>query len=279
MRYDSLQLLRCPACKGELSVKRQADTGLIQEGGLYSQECGRSYPIIEGIPRFIAASELVGLNSKYERLYNWISRFYDSEFFIASQIRDRFLPEGEDKGRREVVGRLEIKPDSQVLETGIGTGDNIPYIASYARGARVYGLDISVGMLNQCIRNLKKWNLETELFLGNAEELPFKDESFDVVFHLGAINVFTDQKKGIDEMVRVAKSGTKIVIVDETEKAADTDPFSRLGWSVFFGRREYESMLEFRPTDILKQVSPDMVDVRLDTIWQGMGYRLEFKKP
>jgi ubiquinone/menaquinone biosynthesis C-methylase UbiE len=45
-------------------------------------------------------------------------------------------------------------------------------------------------MLKQCLRNLKKWKCEAELFLANAEELPFRDESFDEVFHLGGMNLF-----------------------------------------------------------------------------------------
>ena len=45
-------------------------------------------------------------------------------------------------------------------------------------------------MLKQCLKNLKKWKCEAELFLANAEELPFRDESFDVVFHLKGMNLF-----------------------------------------------------------------------------------------
>ena len=51
-----------------------------------------------------------------------------------------------------------------------------------------------------------------------AERLPFKVESFDCVFHVGGINFFTDKARAIKEMIWVAKSGTKIVIVDETER-------------------------------------------------------------
>jgi SAM-dependent methyltransferase len=48
--------------------------------------------------------------------------------------------------------------------------------------------------------------------------LPFRDAIFDCVFHVGGINFFSDKARAIAEMVRVARPGTKIVIVDETEK-------------------------------------------------------------
>ncbi len=43
-------------------------------------------------------------------------------------------------------------------------------------------------------------------------------EAFDCVFHVGGINFFTDKVRAIKEMIWVAKPGTKIVIVDETER-------------------------------------------------------------
>ena len=54
-----------------------------------------------------------------------------------------------------------------------------------------------------------------DLFLGFAEQLPFEGDTFDVVFHTGSINVFEDRRRAIEEMVRVAKPGTRIVISDE----------------------------------------------------------------
>lgn len=49
-----------------------------------------------------------------------------------------------------------------------------------------------------------------------AEDLPFKNNSFDIVFHVGGINFFNDKKKAVEEMLRVAKNGAKLLIADET---------------------------------------------------------------
>jgi ubiquinone/menaquinone biosynthesis C-methylase UbiE len=74
--------------------------------------------------------------------------------------------------------------------------------------------------LKQCQRKTAKWGLNARLFMGAGARLPFKDESFDVVFHFGGINFFNDKAAAIREMARVAKFGTKFVIGDENEALA-----------------------------------------------------------
>lgn len=60
-------------------------------------------------------------------------------------------------------------------------------------------------MLRQCLKNLKRFKREAELFLGNAKELPFGNESFDAVFHAGGINFFSEKEKAVEEMIRIAR--------------------------------------------------------------------------
>ncbi len=80
------------------------------------------------------------------------------------------------------------------------------------------GLDLSAEMLVRCQTNLRRWEMDADLFLGNAESLPFINADFDAVFHVGGINFFSDRAKAIREMIRVAKPGSLILIADETEE-------------------------------------------------------------
>jgi ubiquinone/menaquinone biosynthesis C-methylase UbiE len=111
------------------------------------------------------------------------------------------------------------------------------------------------------------------LILGNAEELPLRDDSFDAVLHVGGINAFNDRAKAISEMVRVARAGTKIVIVDETAKVVD--PFA---WIPGFRRRmqvEYGDRLS-PPVHLLPG---GMREVRVRDVGKGYLYCLTFRKP
>ena len=102
-----------------------------------------------------------------------------------------FLPcGGVHHARMEVIEAVEVKPGQTILETGIGTGDNIPCLEGKLGGGPYYDIDNQLIMLRKCSRNARKWKQDVQLYLADAEELPFRDELFDVVFHLGAFNLF-----------------------------------------------------------------------------------------
>ncbi len=115
-----------------------------------------------------------------------------------------------------MVDRLALRPGQRVLEVSVGTGSNLPFMAEAVGGeGRLVGLDISRGMLRECEKKLRRKRLEADLIEGEAAHLPLADEAFDAVLHFGGINEFGEKRQAIDEMVRVAKPGARIVIGDE----------------------------------------------------------------
>lgn len=260
MESSSLDIICCPTCKGSLTFDGQPDEDTISGGTLLCENCQAVFPVEEGIVHFLQGRELVSLGKRFETIRAVYTRVYTP----ATNLM--FIPCGGVKSaRREVLDRLEIPSGADILETGIGPGDNLPFLREYLDGSFFCGVDIQLRMLRSCLRNLKKWDLQAELFWADAECLPFKDETFDVVFHLGAINLFSDKKQAIDEMIRVARPGTKIIIADETEKA-------RKFFQLFVGKQE-----EIAPP--VNLVPGTMLDVRLDIIWRGYGYLIEFRTP
>lgn len=265
MKRSSLDILCCPMCQGALSLSGPTPPEVLADGTFSCERCQRRFAIEAGIPHFIRPEGLVGSNKKHEKLNNWFSHVCTPATKLMFAVCG-----GEENARRECLDRLDRRPQAKILEIGIGTGDNLPYLTKRLGSGEIYGLDIARSMLHYCQRNLAKWNLEAELFLGEAEHLPFKDGTFDIVYHLGAINFFTDQKRAIEEMIRVAKPGTKIVIADESEKALKAlDKFLLQLW---IGKRQEV----VPPIDLVPKT---MLDVRLDTIWKGYGYCIEFRTP
>lgn len=280
MKASSLPYLCCPFCHGTLSYHGQAHGERLESGDLQCGQCHRRFPIKAGIPEFINVQELGGLNRRYARLYDLISPFYDANFFIANYVRRQFFPAGEDKGRREIMERLELAPGSRVLETGIGPGSNVPYMLAETPDLDISGLDIAPRMLQQCRRAQRKWGVTLDLYLAQGESLPFEDEAFDVVFHVGGINAFDGKQQAMDEMIRVARRGTRIVIVDEVEEVAEEATLlSKLGLFLFFGRRLTREIYSFRFEDLLAMIPEAMTEVGHHLIWEGKGYLIEFRKP
>ena len=165
-----------------------------------------SYAIQEGIPIFAPAPEL--LNRKYQRMYDRIAPLYDFAEKAYKRIVKRDI-------RAFLAAEFELRPHMRILEVSIGTGANLRLLPL---DAEIHGIDLSMGMLRACRRNLRRQHRDATLYQGEAERLPFRDNSFDLVFHVGGINFFSDRRRALAEMLRVARPGTKVIVSDETEK-------------------------------------------------------------
>jgi ubiquinone/menaquinone biosynthesis C-methylase UbiE len=225
---------------------------------------GERFPVRNGIPTFLKPEDLTGDNGKYNRLYDLIGGFYNDIQRVYSPLKGFYLEDY----FLSYMRLLEVKPGDSVLETSVGTGLNFKYLP---HGVKLSGLDLSPEMLANCQSNLRRWQMEADLYLCNAESLPFADNCFDVVFHVGGINFFNDRAKAIREMIRVAKPGSLLLIADETEKHVKEVYEKGLG-GFFKNRKEPVSA----PIDLLP---PEMQEVHLESLKSGMFYALTFRKP
>jgi SAM-dependent methyltransferase len=261
MGTSSLNLICCPRCKKHLVIQVPCVQVNGLEKCLYCDHCRVLFPVVNGLPAFVSKDEQISYGKRMDFMRAAYAAFYtpltDSFFHLFCG--------GAAKARREVIDRLEIPSGGLILETGIGTGDNLPYLQSRNGACSYFGIDNQHKMLKQCSQNMRHWKINAELCLADAERLPFRDHMFDVVFHLGAINIFPNKKKAIDEMIRVAKPGTKIVIADESQKTGKIFDF-------FIGKQP-----EIIPP--IGLIPPGMQEIRMDTIWKGYGYLIEFRTP
>jgi ubiquinone/menaquinone biosynthesis C-methylase UbiE/uncharacterized protein YbaR (Trm112 family) len=231
-------------------------------GRLRDMKSGQYYPIRAGIPVFL--HDVSGLNRKFQTMYDRLAPGYD----LAEKIY-RWVTRKPDF-RTDYLRELQIPAGGRVLEVSVGTGLNLPYLP---QDSELFGLDLSWGMLRRCGRNLQRWRRKGHLFQGEAEQLPFRDAVFDCVFHVGGINFFNDKARALAEMVRVAKPGTKLLVVDENERVVrehyQRNPLTR---KYFEGERRAASC----PIDLL----PDSVQqVQARDVAEGRLYRLTFRKP
>jgi ubiquinone/menaquinone biosynthesis C-methylase UbiE/uncharacterized protein YbaR (Trm112 family) len=262
-RRPALDVLACPRCHGAL-------TSIMLAGGdgYHCAACQKGYPVVNGIPHFIEPGEITGWNKRLAGMYDWFSWGYR----LFSRAAFTIIGMTEEQGRREITDRLEPK-GGRVLEVSIGPGVNLPYLVRRQDMGEIYGLDISLGQLNRCREYVAHRGWDIQLQLGNAEQLPYQDNTFDGVFHVGGINFFNDKGKAIAEMIRVAKPGSRILISDEKEKGAQA--YERLipGFTKNVGK---EREVVVAP---LALIPPEMENLRLFDVWGGWFYCIEFTKP
>jgi ubiquinone/menaquinone biosynthesis C-methylase UbiE len=99
----------------------------------------------------------------------------------------------------------------RTLEVAIGTGLNLPL---YPAAAAVTGIDLTPEMLAIAGQRAAELGRPVELILGDAQELPFSDSTFDTIVSTYAMCSVPDLVQTIGEMHRVLKRGGRLILVD-----------------------------------------------------------------
>jgi len=226
--------------------------------------------IIDGIPVFLNDKFVTGDNLKYMKMYDWMSKGYDLAETIVGRLK---YGNAINTMRSEIISKLEWRDNCSVLYVSIGTGKDLQFIPEFInkKTLDIAGADISLGMLKKCQKKYKN-QLELSLINSCAEDLPFKDNEFDIVFHVGGINFFNDKALAIREMIRVAKKDSKILIADETADFIEKQyKKSNLSKKYFQGE-------SFNFKDIETAIPSSVRDLKTELMWKNKFYCITFKK-
>jgi SAM-dependent methyltransferase len=98
-----------------------------------------------------------------------------------------------------------------VIELGCGTAYVSAWLAR--RGARPVGIDITPAQLETARRMQEKFDLHFPLHLGNAEETPFPDESFDIAISEYGAAIWCDPYRWIPEAARLLRPGGQLIFL------------------------------------------------------------------
>jgi SAM-dependent methyltransferase len=116
---------------------------------------------------------------------------------------------------RTLLDEAQLHPGDAVLEVGCGSGVLNRWLARRAAGAhRITGVDINPYLLREATTLARQEGLEgaIEFRDGNAESLPFADQSFDVAMSVTVIEE-VDADRMLAEMVRVTKPGGRVAVI------------------------------------------------------------------
>jgi SAM-dependent methyltransferase len=126
-----------------------------------------------------------------------------------------------------LVQRAAIEPGMKVLDVACGTGNAT--IPAARLGARVTGLDLSPGLIAIARRCGADAGVEVEWREGDAQSLPFDDDSFDRVISAIGHMFAPDHKRTADEMRRVCRPDGRITIACWSPEGAIGSMFETLG--------------------------------------------------
>ena len=152
-------------------------------------------------------SEL-GKKEQVAQMFDTISGNYDD--------LNRVISLGIDiKWRKKVIEIIGKEQPKQILDIATGTGDLV-MMMSKLKTDKIVGLDISAGMLAVGKQKIAKANLtdKIEMIVGDSEEMPFDDNTFDAITVSFGVRNFANLDKGIREIARVLKSTGVLVILE-----------------------------------------------------------------
>jgi ubiquinone/menaquinone biosynthesis C-methylase UbiE len=130
---------------------------------------------------------------------NWPERIW-----VNSPVR-RYIQQREARFFKQTHN---LPAASTCLEIGCGCGVGARIICATFAPARIDALDIDPEMLALARRKQTAWGLQQlQLMAGDAQNLPYGNESFDAVFNYGIVHHLEDWQQGIREVSRVLKAG------------------------------------------------------------------------
>ncbi len=187
--------------------------------------------------------------------YDKISRFYD---YFAGVFEKKY--------RNMALERLDIKKGETVLEIGFGTGHCLKQMAeSVGENGRVYGIDISSGMLEVSKRRLEEAGLldRVKLYCGDALKIPYEDNKFDAVFMSFTLELFDTPEilKVLDEIERVLKANGRLGAVSMSKEDGDSILLRVYEWT----RKKFPKYADCRPIYIEQSI-------------KNAGFEIEYKE-
>jgi len=148
--------------------------------------------------------------NQIQSMFNAVAPKYDFLNRLLSVGCDRFW-------RKAAVSEFKSLENKTILDVATGTADiPLEIVKRYPKPMQIIGMDFSLSMLkvgNKKISN-NKLNNNIKLIPGAAENIPFKDHSFDGVIASFGVRNFMDTKQGLLEMHRILKPNGKIIILE-----------------------------------------------------------------
>ncbi len=145
-------------------------------------------------------------------------------YSLIAYIYDPLIEKATAHWRQHSFNLINPKTDKKILINGIGSGLDIPHLMD---GSEYIGTDITPAMLKKAQHRADSSSCNIKLQIADSMQLPFEDNSFDVVIMHLILAVVPDSKKALQEASRVLKPGGTIQIFDKFLKSGQLAPCRR----------------------------------------------------
>lgn len=253
MNLSLLAFLICPSCRYMLQIIRfESSPGATQRGarggeqtgitsGVLKCECGKLYPIIDGVPRFLEGGlkhfpeftrnyqEQLSLTCSLRQSpeapvttnrsndYDNIRESFSQEWRIYDYENDKTWGWTVDERKKVFLGDVNLEPASlsgkRLLDAGCGNGTLTAALSAF--GMEIVGIDLNEG-LGTAYSNRGRYSNNAvehvQYVQGNLVTPPFKEGLFDLVYSSGVIHHTPSSRDTFASLVRMTKKGGRLYV-------------------------------------------------------------------
>jgi SAM-dependent methyltransferase/uncharacterized protein YbaR (Trm112 family) len=189
----------CPDCRAaDLTFEPAVDAErkAIESGAIRCGACGREYPIVRGLPRFVPASNYAESFGFQWNIHAKTQLDSHSKLPIS---RDRLF---------EAIGSRDDLRGQRILEAGSGAGRFTEVLAS--TGANVVTFDYSIAVDANAANQRGSSNVH--FFQGDIFRIPLVESSFDKVICLGVLQHTPDPERAFRSLAKYVRPGGQLVV-------------------------------------------------------------------
>lgn len=223
MKKELLKIIKCPCCNSNsFSIfKNKANKIEIREGHINCKCCKKQFSIKKGILDLLYNPSKEIINEQK----GWVEADYNKRLLKEKKVKtlQQYLKElnslhwkSHFNNFNYISNKLDLKGNENVLDLGAGRCWSTVEFAK--KGCNCVALDILfekfIGLETADIY-FNKDKVYFERILGNMNKLPFKDETFDIVFSTASVHHSSNLNQLFKEISRVLAKNGKLVLVNE----------------------------------------------------------------
>ncbi len=222
MRKRLLEIICCPACHNRLDVQVDEEDEIEWFAGqLTCESCGKSYQLKDGMPFLYLDDERWA--PKAQEADGWVTIHKNQGIYEQTNPVDFQIPYYPEepwinvaRGFDFALDKLELNGNERILDLGAGRGWAAKHFA--LRGCEATALDVvpdtSIGLGRGRVL-MDDAGVYFDRIIGDGENLPFYDDTFDLVFASGALHHFSDLPLLFQNIRRVLKPNGRLCGINE----------------------------------------------------------------